>query len=300
MGENVFANGNAISCKAGDGKVVAAGPDVCLSPPSPPTGPIPVPYVDTSFSKDLKSGSSTVKINKKPVALRDRSFFKTSPLGNEPATRSFGASVVTHQITGKTYFAAWSMDVMFEGKNVCRHLDITTSNHGSQPGGTPPIPEAEDSAIDGEKEAKEESLERDKKNGYDHEAGTRNGKDVTSYQLFEKPPKRSELIYAKLPDHSIVFAPRPTNRRFGFGRQRGATLPHSMLTKGGPVLGAGECATDENGNVVEANNQSGHYQPDVEHLKETKKNMEQQGHSGGDTKWSIWDAETSTNIPMVS
>src|SRR3954469_8879400 len=69
--------------------------------------------------------------------------YKPSVLGNEAATRSFGASVVTHQITGKTYFQAWSMDVQFEGKNVCRHIDITTSNHGSTPSGTPPAPSAE-------------------------------------------------------------------------------------------------------------------------------------------------------------
>ena len=48
-----------------------------------------------------------------------------------------GASVITHVITGKTYFAAWSMDVKFEGANVDRHLDITTSNHASRPGGPP-------------------------------------------------------------------------------------------------------------------------------------------------------------------
>src|SRR5690606_21519972 len=35
-------------------------------------------------------------------------------------------------------FNAWSMDVKFEGKNVARHLDLTTNNHGSAPGDTPP------------------------------------------------------------------------------------------------------------------------------------------------------------------
>jgi hypothetical protein len=46
--------------------------------------------------------------------------------------------VITHTITGKTYFIAWSMDVKFEGKNVDRHMDLTTSNHMSPPGGTGP------------------------------------------------------------------------------------------------------------------------------------------------------------------
>lgn len=134
MGNEVFANGNEIACKSGDGKVIAAFPDVCLSPPSPPAGPVPVPYPDTSFSKDMKNGSKTVKIDDKEVMLKDKSFYKTSPLGNEAATKSLGAGVVSHVITGKTYFVAWSMDVKFEGKNVDRHIDLTTSNHASPMG----------------------------------------------------------------------------------------------------------------------------------------------------------------------
>jgi hypothetical protein len=143
----VYANGNAIACKAGGGKVIAAFPDVCLSPPSPPAGPIPVPYPDTSFSKDMKNGSKTVKIASKEVMLKDKSFYKSSPLGDEAATRSFGANVVTHVITGKTYFGAWSMDVKFEGENVPRHIDLTTSNHASYPGGSGPMTNAEKMAL---------------------------------------------------------------------------------------------------------------------------------------------------------
>lgn len=131
MSNEVFANGNEIACKSGDGKVIAAFPDVCLSPPSPPAGPVPVPYPNTSFSKDMKKGSKTVKINSKDVMLKDKSFYKTSPLGDEAATKSLGAGVISHVITGKTYFVAWSMDVKFEGKNVDRHIDFTTSNHAS-------------------------------------------------------------------------------------------------------------------------------------------------------------------------
>ena len=131
MSNEVFVNGNEIACKSGEDKVIAAFPDVCLSPPSPPAGPIPVPYPNTSFSKDMKKGSKSVKIDRKEVMLKDQSFYKTSPLGDEAATRSFGSGVISHVITGKTYFVAWSMDVKFEGRNVDRHLDLTTSNHSS-------------------------------------------------------------------------------------------------------------------------------------------------------------------------
>lgn len=129
MGCDVYANNNEISCKSGANKVIAQMPDVCLSPPSPPAGPVPLPYPDTSFSKDMKNGSKSVKIKGKEIMLKDKSFYKTSPLGDEAATRSFGANVVSHVITGKTYCHSWSMDVKVEGLNVDRHLDLTTSNH---------------------------------------------------------------------------------------------------------------------------------------------------------------------------
>jgi len=140
MSCEVYANNNEISCKGGDNKVIAEFPDVCLTPPSPPAGPIPVPYPDTSFSKDMKEGSKTVQIKGKEVMLKDKSYYKTSPLGDEAATNGLGANVLTHTITGKTYCVAWSMDVKIEGENVDRHMDMTTSNHmcAPQPGGTPP------------------------------------------------------------------------------------------------------------------------------------------------------------------
>ena len=48
--------------------------------------------------------------------------------------------MLSHTITGKTYCVSWSMDVKFEGENVDRHMDMTTSNHmcAPQPPGTPP------------------------------------------------------------------------------------------------------------------------------------------------------------------
>jgi hypothetical protein len=129
MGCNVFANDDEIACKAGANKVIAEFPDVCLSPPSPPAGPIPVPYPDTSFSKDMQEGSKSVLIGNQEVMLKDQSFYKTSPLGDEPATNGLGGNVITHVITGKTYCVSWSMDVKIEGQNVDRHSDLTTSNH---------------------------------------------------------------------------------------------------------------------------------------------------------------------------
>lgn len=147
MSHEVYADGMEIAGKAGMNKSIARFPDVCLSPPGPPAGPIPVPYPDTSFSSDLKEGSQTVKLGGQPAALAQQSYYQPSALGNEAATRAWGMNVVTHQITGKTYFQAWSMDVQIEGKSVCRHLDLTSSNHASYPGGTGPMTTQEAAAL---------------------------------------------------------------------------------------------------------------------------------------------------------
>jgi hypothetical protein len=132
MGANVFANGREVSAKANNNKSIAAMPDVCMSPPSPPAGPIPIPYPNFSQASKTDSGSKKVKIKNKPVGLKNKSTYKKSN-GNEAATRSFGMGIVTHKLQGETKHAAWSFDVKFEGQNVIRHLDLTTHNHGSDP-----------------------------------------------------------------------------------------------------------------------------------------------------------------------
>ncbi|BAP55292.1 hypothetical protein THII_0995 [Thioploca ingrica] len=138
MSNDVFANGREISCKEADGKSICAFPDVCFTPPQTPATPpgVPIPYPNTAFAKDTTKGSKTVKISGKEVMLKNKSYFKKSTgdeAGNAPKK-----GVVTSKITGKVYFTSWSPDVKFEGKNVVRHLDLTTHNHASPPGQTPP------------------------------------------------------------------------------------------------------------------------------------------------------------------
>jgi hypothetical protein len=147
MSHEVYAGGMAVAGKAGQNKSLARFPDVCMSPPPPPAGPIPVPYPNNSLSGDLKEGSTTVKLGGQPAALAQQSYYKPSVLGDEAATKSFGMNIVTHQITGKTLFQSWCMDVLFEGKNVCRHLDLTTSNHASSGTTTAPQPTGESQTL---------------------------------------------------------------------------------------------------------------------------------------------------------
>ena len=137
MSNEVYANGREISCKAANGKSICAFPDVCLTPPSPPAGPIPIPYPNTGMASDTDGGSKTVLISGQEVMLKDLSDFKKST-GDEAATKSQGMNVITHQIQGKCYFTSWSMDVKIEGENAVRHLDMMTHNHASPGGGTPP------------------------------------------------------------------------------------------------------------------------------------------------------------------
>ncbi|PMR67009.1 PAAR-like domain-containing protein [Halomonas heilongjiangensis] len=147
MANDVFANGREISCKAADGKAVAAFPDVCMTPPENPTTPpgVPVPYPNTGMAKDATSGSKSVKISRKEVMLKNKSYFKKS-MGDEAGSAA-KKGVVTSVNRGKVYFKAWSMDVKFEGQNVVRHLDLTTHNHASDPGQTPPWPYADGASV---------------------------------------------------------------------------------------------------------------------------------------------------------
>jgi hypothetical protein len=138
MANEVFANGREISCKKADGKSIGAFPDVCFTPPQTPATPpgVPIPYPNTAYAKDTTKGSKTVKISGNEVMLKNKSYFKKSTgdeAGNAPKK-----GIVTSKITGKVYFTSWSSNVKFEGKNVVRHLDLTTHNHGSDPPNTGP------------------------------------------------------------------------------------------------------------------------------------------------------------------
>jgi hypothetical protein len=101
--------------------------DVCLSPPP---GPVPIPYTNVLFAKDLIKGSKTVRIDGEPTFLEDYSETSTS-IGDEGGT--LGGSVVTGVILGKGYFMVWSMTVQIEGLGVCRHGDMMGQNSASAP-----------------------------------------------------------------------------------------------------------------------------------------------------------------------
>jgi hypothetical protein len=144
----VFANGRCIASKSGSGKSPAAFPDTCFTPPQNPATPpgAPVPYPNTASESDTTDGSRSVEIAGKEVMLKDQSYYSTST-GDEAGSAP-QKGVVSTANRGKCYFVAWSMDVLFEGLEVCRHLDLTTHNHAS-PANTPPFPDLSDLYVGG-------------------------------------------------------------------------------------------------------------------------------------------------------
>jgi hypothetical protein len=131
----VYINGREAVHKGCGGRAIAF-PDVCLCPPGPPAGPVPVPLTNTVQAKDLVNGTITVLFEGNPAGHRD-SYFDSST-GNE-VSRSTGGGIVSHAVQGKAYFASWSPNVFIAGKPAVRHGDLLTQNHlGKLPANTPP------------------------------------------------------------------------------------------------------------------------------------------------------------------
>ena len=130
MGNSVYANGMEVSSKSMGGKSICEFPDVCFTPPQTPATPIgvPIPYPNTGLAGDTTEGSTTVKIGNQEVMLKDKSNFKTSTGDEAGAAPKKG--LITSKTKGAVFFIAWSMNVMVEGENVVRNLDMTTHNHG--------------------------------------------------------------------------------------------------------------------------------------------------------------------------
>lgn len=180
MANKVFANGMEIACKAGAGKVIAAFPDVVMTPPENPATPpgVPVPYPNTAKASDTTDGSKKVKISKKEVMLKNKSCFKTS-MGDEAGSAA-KKGVISSKNKGKVYFIKWSMDVKVEGKNVDRHLDMTTNNHGSPMANEAiPWPFVDTAAMTAaQKKACAKDKKNEKKACKDYKPNKKDGKDV--------------------------------------------------------------------------------------------------------------------------
>jgi hypothetical protein len=138
MGGDVYANGLEVSGKVSGGKTIAAMPDVCFTPPQTPATPpgVPIPYPSFGMGSDTESGTGTVFIGGKTVNIKNKSdLSKTSGTEAGCAPKK---GIITSKNTGKAYFVSWSPDVKFDGEPVIRFSDMSTHNHASPGGQTPP------------------------------------------------------------------------------------------------------------------------------------------------------------------
>jgi hypothetical protein len=136
MGVSVGVN-NLSVVHADSGGVSPSFPDVCKTPS--PAGPVPIPYPNIAKSSDTAKGTSKVKCDGNPVCVKDSNFSMST--GDEAG--SAGGGVASNKIKGKAEFVLFSMDVKFEGKNVCRALDTMLHNDKN----TPPFPVLQGPAV---------------------------------------------------------------------------------------------------------------------------------------------------------
>jgi hypothetical protein len=132
----VYINGHEAVHK-GCGGMAIAFPDVCLCPPGPPAGPVPVPLTNIVQAKDMVGGALTVVIQGYPAGHRD-SYFATST-GNE-VSRNTGGGITSHAVQGTAHFGSSSRDVLIEGKYAVRDGDLVTQNQNKNrmPANCPP------------------------------------------------------------------------------------------------------------------------------------------------------------------
>ncbi len=118
---NVYANTRSVVHKGDSLTNVCAIPDVCKTPT--PGGPIPIPYINVAFNRNLTKGTKKVRIAGNPIAIA-KSKLSTST-GDEPGTLG---GIVSGKFKGKMAWGTSSMNVKAEGKGVVRFMDITLHN----------------------------------------------------------------------------------------------------------------------------------------------------------------------------
>jgi hypothetical protein len=129
MGVTVGVNDMSVVHKDSGG-ITTAFPDVCKTPS--PAGPIPIPYPNIAKSSDTADGSSTLTCDGNPICLKDSNF--STSTGDEAGTA--GGGVISSKTKGKAEFVNFSFDVLVEGKNVARAMDMMLHNDKN----TPPFP----------------------------------------------------------------------------------------------------------------------------------------------------------------
>jgi hypothetical protein len=121
MGATVIINFRTVVHK-GSGGTAPSVPDACKTP-APPGPPVPIPYPNVARSSDTDKGSKKVKMDGKPIMLKNSKF--STSVGDEAGTLK---GIASNTNKGIAKFANYSFDVKVEGKNVPRLGDPMTNN----------------------------------------------------------------------------------------------------------------------------------------------------------------------------
>lgn len=112
MAQTTFANSRGIAHK-GSGGFSTVFPDVCKTPS--PGGPVPIPYPNTGKSSDTSQGPSSITTDGKMPMVKSAKYSRS--MGDEAGTVG---GVVSNVNMSVCEYMMYSLDVKFEGKNVCR------------------------------------------------------------------------------------------------------------------------------------------------------------------------------------
>ncbi|MFT5085270.1 MAG: hypothetical protein ACI9Y1_003328 [Lentisphaeria bacterium] len=117
-----YANMRNFSHKGSGDKSISGPPDVCKTPIGNSTPPIPYPVL--SQVGDLGGGTSSVKLEGNPTAIKSSNH--KSCTGDQPGTAK---GIGSGSVSKKTEFTTYSFDVKAEGEGVVRGFDMSTMNN---------------------------------------------------------------------------------------------------------------------------------------------------------------------------
>jgi hypothetical protein len=112
MGTTCFVNMRGVA-HTGSGGTSPIFPDVCNTPT--PAGPVPIPYPNIGKASDTSSGPTSVMTDGQMPMTKDAKYMMSS--GDEAGSAT---GVMSGKIKGTCEYMLYSLDVKFEGKNVCR------------------------------------------------------------------------------------------------------------------------------------------------------------------------------------
>ncbi|NUO52670.1 MAG: DUF4150 domain-containing protein, partial [Polyangiaceae bacterium] len=124
MPVTINVNGLSLVHQASDGVSRATLPDVCKSPLA---GGAPVPYSNTSLSRDLAGGTRSVRVDGGFSAAVSGSTFARSTGDEDGTLGGVTSRVFAHESSWLTH----SFDVRLEGRPACRLTDKMLHNAGN-------------------------------------------------------------------------------------------------------------------------------------------------------------------------